>query len=180
MRYSRSRRPRRKRRKRDFNALYAKLPEHRRPKLQLIPLLESTPGKCRWCAGDVANGKTGRTRTWHDGRGDEPGCSAAFEAELEIWRKVWRIQTRPGHAKRTIAERDGKRCVTCKVTRGNKTFAWLHLDHRIPLADGGSLDAYNLQLLCPDCHTAKTSREATERAARRRIVKESAALNAAA
>lgn len=174
MRYTRSRRPRRsKRRKRDFNALYAKLPEHRRPKLQLIPLHEPTPGKCRWCAGDVAIGKTGRPRTWHDGRGDEPACGAAFESELEVWRLAWRIQTRPGHAKRTIAKRDGCRCVSCKTSRG-KTFAWLHLDHRIPLADGGSLDAYNLQLLCPDCHTAKTSREATERAARRRTLKATA------
>jgi 5-methylcytosine-specific restriction endonuclease McrA len=51
-----------------------------------------------------------------------------------------------------------------------------HLDHIIPLADcpHDPQDPYaawresNLQILCEDCHKAKTAREATERAERRR------------
>jgi hypothetical protein len=51
-----------------------------------------------------------------------------------------------------------------------------HLDHIIPLTDypHDPQDPYaawrpgNLQILCEDCHKAKTAREASERAARKR------------
>lgn len=38
------------------------------------------------------------------------------------------------------------------------------VDHITPLWAGGSDDESNKQLLCDDCHNAKTSREATKRA----------------
>lgn len=37
------------------------------------------------------------------------------------------------------------------------------VDHRIPLAQGGSDDASNLQWLCIDCHREKTERENAQR-----------------
>ena len=43
-----------------------------------------------------------------------------------------------------------------------------HVDHVVPLADGGSNDAANLQPLCVQCHHAKTAREHRERGQLRR------------
>ncbi|KOR22809.1 HNH endonuclease [Burkholderia cenocepacia] len=38
------------------------------------------------------------------------------------------------------------------------------VDHEVPLEQGGSNDDSNLQLLCDDCHKAKTAAEASARA----------------
>jgi 5-methylcytosine-specific restriction endonuclease McrA len=50
------------------------------------------------------------------------------------------------------------------------------MDHIVPLIQAnGDLQYWrlpNLQTLCTPCHTIKTSREATERAAARRLLKE--------
>ncbi|WP_069238786.1 MULTISPECIES: HNH endonuclease [Burkholderia cepacia complex] len=40
------------------------------------------------------------------------------------------------------------------------------VDHDVPLEQGGSNDDGNLQLLCDDCHKAKTAEEARSRTAR--------------
>ena len=61
-----------------------------------------------------------------------------------------------------VALRDGLRCVACGrpwVASRDKT------DHILPRWQGGSDDDSNLQSLCVDCHDAKTSAEASERAA---------------
>lgn len=84
-----------------------------------------------------------------------------------------------------LAERDGRRCRECR--RGD-SLVWrkgglsndgdwanepvcrnlltrviptsiLEIDHRVPLSLGGSNDLNNLQLLCGDCHRAKTACE---------------------
>lgn len=167
---------RRKRRRKDFSKLYAHLPEHRRPTLELpVKLHDPKPGFCRLCAEAVAPGPTGRTRTWHDGRktpdGNEPQCGAEFQEKLAAWRVEWRLQTRTKVAKKEIAGRDGAKCNRCHATKG-KGFLWLALDHVLPLKDGGTHDADNLQLLCPPCHTDKTSIEATARAKKRRAAKD--------
>lgn len=164
---------RRNRRRKDFSKLYAHRPEHRRPTLTLpVQLLPPTPGVCRLCADVVQDGRTGRKRTWHDGRalpegGNEPDCGAEFEAKVEAWRHEWRIQTRTNYAKKEVAKRDGAMCKTCGKKKG-RGYIWLALDHVVPLADEGSQDISNLQLLCPDCHKAKTAVEATARAQQRR------------
>ena len=41
---------------------------------------------------------------------------------------------------------------------------WGHVDHILPLADGGTDDVFNLQLLCEKCHKVKTIRENKQRA----------------
>ena len=55
------------------------------------------------------------------------------------------------------------RCATC---RSLLQPGW-HVDHIEPLADGGAHDATNMQPLCAPCHTIKTARENSARAARR-------------
>ncbi|MFP3564704.1 HNH endonuclease [Paraburkholderia sp. SIMBA_030] len=44
-------------------------------------------------------------------------------------------------------------------------FPWRdQVDHDVPLEQGGSNDDENLNLLCDDCHKAKTAQEASARA----------------
>ena len=55
---------------------------------------------------------------------------------------------------REARERDGYMCQQCGC--------WAkEVDHKIPLRDGGTDDPENLQVLCGDCHKAKSRREAT-------------------
>lgn len=139
--------------------MYAKAAPHRHG--ARLARLDLPRGLCRVCGAAVAQGRGGRVRSWHDGRKDadgscEPNCL-----------RNYKIATRPSFGKRVIAARDGRSCKQCGAVRG-RTYAWLHLDHIVPLADGGSADESNLQMLCPDCHKAKTAAEATVRAERRR------------
>lgn len=60
-----------------------------------------------------------------------------------------------------IATRDFYTCKICgrvadRVGEGQ-------VDHRVPLAQGGTEDDANLQWLCVDCHRAKTNREKAQR-----------------
>ena len=48
-------------------------------------------------------------------------------------------------------------CVECE-RKGRVTLA-TEVDHRIPLAQGGTDADENLQGLCHDCHAAKTARD---------------------
>jgi 5-methylcytosine-specific restriction endonuclease McrA len=119
-------------------------------------------GFCRVCTLHVQPAKNGRVRSWHDGRpsvdgsGLEPNCLHRYK-----------IAQRRSYALNYLVKRDGRTCARCKATRG-KRYAWLHVDHIVPLADGGANDESNLQLLCPDCHKTKTATEAGARAARKR------------
>lgn len=69
-----------------------------------------------------------------------------------------------------VYERDKKTCQICGcvMERRNPSFPWILpgdaiVDHIIPLADGGKHSWNNMQLLCVDCHKAKTAKEATRR-----------------
>lgn len=59
-----------------------------------------------------------------------------------------------------IARRDTYTCQICGrvADRGEG-----EVDHRIPLAQGGSDESNNLQWLCIECHRAKTDRENSQR-----------------
>lgn len=75
---------------------------------------------------------------------------------------VERLRGSAGMAQRTrIAERDRYRCVKCgdPWVRGRD-----HVDHRVPLEQGGTDDDENLQCLCEPCHKKKSKREAAQRA----------------
>ena len=63
-----------------------------------------------------------------------------------------------------IKARDHGLCQLCRV-QGVVRIGYI-VDHRIPLADGGSDEADNKWCLCVPCHDDKTAREATARAAR--------------
>jgi 5-methylcytosine-specific restriction endonuclease McrA len=50
------------------------------------------------------------------------------------------------------------RCVVCEAGIAEK----YHIDHIMPIALGGSNDAWNLQLLCPKCNQQKSARHPVE------------------
>jgi 5-methylcytosine-specific restriction endonuclease McrA len=62
-----------------------------------------------------------------------------------------------------LFERAGRRCETC-----TRPLDWLapfktwEIDHRIPVFRGGKTKLSNLQILCADCHGAKSSLEKSE------------------
>jgi 5-methylcytosine-specific restriction endonuclease McrA len=60
----------------------------------------------------------------------------------------------PNYAKRVIAKARGNACAQCGARKG-RSIIWLHLDHVVPLADGGAFTINNMQLLCADCQGAK-------------------------
>jgi len=65
-------------------------------------------------------------------------------------------------------ERQNGRCAIC----GEKLHPYnCHVDHKRPLALGGSNSLRNLQLLCPNCHSLKT-KEDIKRIARAKRKKE--------
>jgi 5-methylcytosine-specific restriction endonuclease McrA len=143
-------------------------------------------GVCRWCGdailhetGPRAGAPNGR-RAWH------PACVETYK--LHAW---------PETQFEFVRKRDGRRCAECgarpkkwaparrisvdRETRGRfvrvKRVCALELDHAVPLWSVAALPdderrgffgPGNLRLLCPACHRAKTTREAAERADRRR------------
>jgi 5-methylcytosine-specific restriction endonuclease McrA len=58
----------------------------------------------------------------------------------------------PQEVRRMVANRDRYKCVYCHVSLNNRK---CHVDHVIPLSQGGSNDADNLALTCVDCNQAK-------------------------
>jgi len=65
--------------------------------------------------------------------------------------KRWR-----SYRKAIIARRGGE-CVTCGATPLDQH---IHLDHIVPLVQGGEpYDENNIQLLCRECHGRKTAKE---------------------
>lgn len=54
-----------------------------------------------------------------------------------------------------VFKRDDYRCVECGATNQDVR---LHVDHIIPVSQGGSDELDNLQTLCEDCNLAKSNR----------------------
>ena len=54
---------------------------------------------------------------------------------------------------RQVIERDEGRCRMCGLRVGESG----EIDHIRPIADGGTSDLENLQLLCSSCHSRKTT-----------------------
>lgn len=65
--------------------------------------------------------------------------------------------TQDWHAiRRDVLVRDAFRCRMCmRAVAGREA----HVDHILPLEDGGTDDALNLQVLCDECHGRKTRKE---------------------
>jgi 5-methylcytosine-specific restriction endonuclease McrA len=85
------------------------------------------------------------------------GCGRATSRPrfCERCEPVPRLRGHEGVRSRRVAlERAGYRCERCGCTSN------LQVDHRRRLRDGGTNDPSNLQVLCTDCHGAKTRAEA--------------------
>jgi len=61
----------------------------------------------------------------------------------------------PGALRHEVFKRDGYKCVECGATNQEVR---LHVDHIIPISQGGSNELDNLQTLCIDCNLAKSNR----------------------
>lgn len=59
--------------------------------------------------------------------------------------------------RRRVMERDGFACVDCGRNPRNNPGCILEVDHRVPIAKGGSNDDSNLQTLCDLCNRGKGS-----------------------
>jgi hypothetical protein len=59
----------------------------------------------------------------------------------------------PARLRHEVLSRDGHRCTSCG--RGPSDGAELHLDHVLPVRDGGATTADNLRTLCADCNLGK-------------------------
>lgn len=101
------------------------------------------------------------------------GCDKIVQKPRRTWcsdecYKLW------NGFRQQIYERDGGTCQICSciMERPNPSFPWILprdaiVDHIIPLADGGKHSWDNMQLLCVDCHKAKTAEEASKRSQKR-------------
>lgn len=136
----------------------------------------SDPGKghCRWCGKPVTSNRL----CWHN--------KCLIEYKKLFWPAVIRrlmFEEAAGTCQgcgKLLASRcllDGLRLTEeISIPHRHVKSKRYHLDHIIPLADfpHDPQDPYaawrepNLQILCEDCHKAKTAQEATRRAERRR------------
>jgi 5-methylcytosine-specific restriction endonuclease McrA len=149
------------------------LSAHRRPEIRFS---DAPRGVCRWCGDPIVHekgekrGEPNRRRRWHQACVDEYNRSD------------------PREARRMVRKRDRGHCASCgldtyalkRSTRGKGSHRKLRelgfkprkslweLDHVVPLIDGGTHEAGNLQTLCTPCHKRKTAAEASRRGDRRR------------
>lgn len=115
------------------------------------PRFPSAPrGVCRWCGAGLT-GENGGARSYC--RLDREGRDCLGESDRS---RCWSAYT-------ALSRRGDPCCVDCGATEG----AW-EADHEVALEDGGEHSLDNLVRRCAVCHGAKTAREATERARRRR------------
>jgi ribosomal protein L37E len=119
-------------------------------------------GECRFCGFPIKNdqGEINTRKSWHSHCADE-----------------YMLMYHPGEARKRLWQRDRGYCAGCGIVQPRKSRVheekW-HVDHIKPLweqkgkrFDEIDLDYWredNLQTLCTECHTKKTSREAAERA----------------
>lgn len=148
---------------------------HRRAE---IPFDKAPMGTCRWCGVKLVHGRV-KTRRWHDGREDEPHCLREFFSWSSPRRVVKDLVERDGGlcqggCGKVLAELEAHTSQAGKTGTVLRSRAYYEVDHREALIDGGALSFANLQLLCRGCHAAKTGREATARAAKRRADREAA------
>jgi hypothetical protein len=67
-----------------------------------------------------------------------------------------------------VVQKDNGKCrgidnYECPLKDRTEDASGFHVDHILPVADGGTDDIENLQLLCPCCHAVKTKRDADNR-----------------
>jgi 5-methylcytosine-specific restriction endonuclease McrA len=80
----------------------------------------------------------------------------AISARRDAERKQRRADVTTG-VRYAILRRDGFRCVLCGATADDG--ATLHVDHIVPVVDGGTGSEQNLRTLCADCNLGKGTGE---------------------
>ena len=82
-------------------------------------------------------------------------------AEMAEGPPVQRVRRRswPKPLRERLRREQGGKCVYCGV---RVTLTFSHVDHVIPVAQGGTNDEWNLQLLCPKCNGRKGDRNDQE------------------
>lgn len=94
-----------------------------------------------------------RLQQYHDNFLDI--STTTIDSDLVAKRKNASRRTLPLKLRRTILERDGYKCADCGRSPRTDSICVLHIDHRIPLAKGGTNDEANLQTLCDWCNLGK-------------------------
>lgn len=81
---------------------------------------------------------------------------------LDTWTGAHPDAAIPPRVRLRIFDRDQGRCQSCtrKVGIGGEAYQY---DHIVPLIAGGAHSEANLQLLCTDCHKAKTREDVAEK-----------------
>lgn len=137
---------------------------------------------CRWCRGPIVHGKAA-VRTSHDGRKDEPDCRHQYYLHTRVDVQQGHLIDRDGAGCVTCGKVEGKwelvwSCQEHRVEAWSfdgptSVIQWktyLEVDHFVPLAaafpcfpDNDRRRWFfgpgNLQLLCGDCHKAKTKND---------------------
>jgi 5-methylcytosine-specific restriction endonuclease McrA len=166
-----------------------------------IPFPGNGTGWCKWCGLEIIDPKTdatSRRRKWHPECVEAYKLTWPAVWRAEVWKKDagqcqlcgracgrWvKWGAGPPMSRKAAAEvMQNLRALGRPLDRGSfvhEKFSHVHFieiycwnaDHVQPLADGGEWTLDNGQVACCDCHKAKTGREATARAARRRAAKE--------
>lgn len=122
------------------------------------PLHEQTRKEAKALLREVMRG-IGGVHMVTSGPEDMPGSAGyALEEIVGLAREVavelgWKPEREaiPAKLRTLIYRRDGYACVLC----GADDVQRLAIDHRIPVALGGSNDPSNLRTLCRPCNTAK-------------------------
>lgn len=78
-----------------------------------------------------------------------------FKSSSVVKHKNTKRRTLPLKLRRTVLERDGYQCVDCGRSPRTDSSCVLHIDHRVPLAKGGTNEEANLQTLCDWCNLGK-------------------------
>lgn len=76
----------------------------------------------------------------------------------------WKVRAKPvihrravsAKVKNAVLNRDGWRCQICGFKTNTRAF--LHIDHKIALANGGTNEISNLWTLCAECNLRKGKR----------------------
>jgi len=125
-----------------------------------IPYPNVGRGYCKWCGREILelNGQRSKRRLWH------PDCVAEYDKLVRPhrWVRARDLKTIPGTNQKAIYCAWCGVCETGSLAKGDDSQAF-HLDHIVPLIDGGSHNHDNLQWLCVSCHHQKTAEEARRR-----------------
>lgn len=112
---------------------------------------EASPRQSAWDAGslsDIYNGLFGQS-----------AAVSTSQPQSGTSKPVSRTNNRPKMSKGKrfrILRRDSFRCCLCGHGPDDSEGLTLHVDHRMPVAEGGSNDDENLWTLCSECNIAKS------------------------